>query len=222
MMTITSVSKEKTSVILLLRLCIHPLRQLLLIMLLMFLAGQFHLCESLSNHNNEISRRNAVKQVGAAVAAGCGVLLNDNNNIVPNNINTNVVANAATISSTYISNNFNSVPNENNQNPSPILSIPMSGSTCTTKSCLLNIPRVGYSLYNTPIEQVQRGTEIAIRSGIYHLDTATQYNSTGEVGKAITNYIQNGRQKLCIEAEKSELIDVMDSSYAYYQQTKYK
>ncbi|OEU12874.1 Aldo/keto reductase [Fragilariopsis cylindrus CCMP1102] len=51
----------------------------------------------------------------------------------------------------------------------------MSGSTCTTKSCLLNIPRVGYSLYKTPIEQVQRGTEIALRSGIYHLDIATQY-----------------------------------------------
>jgi diketogulonate reductase-like aldo/keto reductase len=236
-MMMTSASKE-TSVALRLRLFI-PLTRLLLLQVLLLLTGQqFHLCESLSSSsssnssNNEISRRNAAKQVVLSTTAAIITATSSTIN--------NVVANAATTSSSSSSTLLPIAPilladYYENENPPPILSIPipmstsvMTAATASTTTTtmptsasstnvnFLNIPRVGYSLYKTPIDQVERCTEIALRSGIYHIDVATQYSSNVEVGKAIHKYLKDGRDKLCVEKEKPELIELMDQSYQYY------
>ena len=88
-------------------------------------------------------------------------------------------------------------------NPPPILN-PTS----------LGIPRVGYSFYKTPKEMVERCAAIALRSGVTHLDLATQYQSNAEIGKAIRTYLKDGRKKLALE-ENTELLELMDASFRY-------
>ncbi len=89
------------------------------------------------------------------------------------------------------------------ENPPPILSLPS-----------LDIPRVGYSFYKTPVDKAERCAALALRSGATHLDLATQYESNVEIGKAIRTYLQSGRTKLATE-EKPELLELLDASCKY-------
>lgn len=92
------------------------------------------------------------------------------------------------------------------ENPPPTLSLPNPVS--------IDIPRVGFSFYKTPIDKVERAAALALRSGVTHLDVASQYESNAEVGKAIRTYLQSGRSKLATE-EKPELLEMLDASCKY-------
>jgi len=70
---------------------------------------------------------------------------------------------------------------------SPLLSLSSSSSSSSFR-----IPRVGYSLYNTPKEQVTRCVEVALRSGVQYFDFGTHYGTNREVGHALAQYIQRG------------------------------
>ena len=59
----------------------------------------------------------------------------------------------------------------------------------------ISIPRIGYSLYKTELDQVPRCIEVALDAGIRHFDVATQYGSNEIVGKALQEYIKNGNKK---------------------------
>mmetsp|Transcript_4027 Transcript_4027/g.10535 ORF Transcript_4027/g.10535 Transcript_4027/m.10535 type:complete len:460 (-) Transcript_4027:113-1492(-) len=100
-----------------------------------------------------------------------------------------------------------------NENPPPILSLPIKPPSISTKYTLI-IPRVGYSFYKTAPDKAERCAALALRSGITHLDLATQYGSNAEVGKTIRTYLRHGREKLALE-ENPELIKLIDASYKY-------
>ena len=99
------------------------------------------------------------------------------------------------------------------ENPPPMLSLQI-GSPSVPTPITLDIPRVGYSFYKTPIGKVERCTALALRSGVTHLDLATQYESNAEIGKTIRTFLRYGRTKLATE-EKPELLELLDASYAY-------
>ena len=96
------------------------------------------------------------------------------------------------------------------ENPPPLLSLPVGSSSKTT----MDIPRVGYSFYKTPADKAERGAALALRSGVTHLDVATQYESNAEIGKAIRTFLKEGRAKLGTD-EKPELLELIDGSYKY-------
>ena len=100
-----------------------------------------------------------------------------------------------------------------NENPPPLLSLPIK-SPLIPQTSILNIPRVGYSFYKTAPDKAERCAALALRSGITHLDLATQYESNTEVGKAIRTYLRYGRDKLASE-EDPELLKFIDASYKY-------
>jgi 2,5-diketo-D-gluconate reductase A len=56
----------------------------------------------------------------------------------------------------------------------------------------ISIPRVGYSLYKTPADQVPDGVALALKAGIRHFDCASQYGSNEIAGKTLTDYVQTG------------------------------
>jgi diketogulonate reductase-like aldo/keto reductase len=56
----------------------------------------------------------------------------------------------------------------------------------------ISIPRVGYSLYKTPADQVPDGVALALKAGIRHFDCASQYGTNEIVGKTLTDYVQTG------------------------------
>jgi hypothetical protein len=93
--------------------------------------------------------------------------------------------------------------------PAPILAIrggPKGKS-------VVKIPRVGYSLYKTPIDQAARCTSLALRTGIQYLDVGTLYNSNEEVAKSLKKYLDIGMSGLKLEKEeKPELLEVLDAT----------
>lgn len=105
------------------------------------------------------------------------------------------------------------------QNPPPILSVPMK-SASKSMPTTLDVPRVGYSFYKTAPDKAERCSALALRSGVTHLDIATQYESNAEIGKTIRTYLQFGRTKLASE-EKPELLELMDAA-CQYQATRIK
>jgi 2,5-diketo-D-gluconate reductase A len=58
----------------------------------------------------------------------------------------------------------------------------------------VSIPRVGYSLYKTPADQVPDGVRLALQAGIRHFDVGTQYGTNALVGKTLQDYVENGIQ----------------------------
>jgi 2,5-diketo-D-gluconate reductase A len=56
----------------------------------------------------------------------------------------------------------------------------------------VSIPRVGYSLYKTPAEQVPDSIQLALQAGVRHFDVATQYGTNEIVGKALQDYVERG------------------------------
>ena len=60
----------------------------------------------------------------------------------------------------------------------------------------IRIPRIGYSLYKTDPDQVQRGINIALHAGVRHFDVASLYNTNDIVGDALFQYCNNGLPKL--------------------------
>jgi diketogulonate reductase-like aldo/keto reductase len=57
---------------------------------------------------------------------------------------------------------------------------------------LVSVPRVGYSLYKTEVDQAERCVQIALQAGIRHFDVATSYGSNAQVGKALQQYLSQG------------------------------
>lgn len=101
--------------------------------------------------------------------------------------------------------------------PLPIMSVPIQST-----STILKVPRVGYSFYKTAPDKAKRCAALALRSGVKHLDLATQYESNTEIGKVIRNYLKYGRTKLALD-EKTELLDLMDAAYqCEYERTEYE
>ena len=98
------------------------------------------------------------------------------------------------------------------ENPPPILSLPIQAVPKINTN--IDIPRVGYSFYKTAPDKAERCAALALRSGVTHLDLATQYGSNAEIGKAIRTYVKSGRTKLALE-EKTELLDLLDASHRY-------
>jgi diketogulonate reductase-like aldo/keto reductase len=69
-----------------------------------------------------------------------------------------------------------------------------STSSATTSAAVdvISIPRVGYSFYKTPTDQVGLCAALALRAGVRHFDVATQYGTNEEVGKVLQVYIKSG------------------------------
>lgn len=99
------------------------------------------------------------------------------------------------------------------EDPPPILSLLIKSESTPTPTTL-NIPRVGYSFYKTAPDKVERCTALALRSGVTHLDVATQYESNAEIGKTIRTYLRSGRTKLATE-ERPELLELADAAYKF-------
>lgn len=59
-------------------------------------------------------------------------------------------------------------------------------------SLSISIPRIGYSLYKTPIDQVPKCMELALQAGVQHFDVASLYGTNNEVGLALKSYLRNG------------------------------
>lgn len=60
----------------------------------------------------------------------------------------------------------------------------------------LSIPRVGYSLYKTPEDQVIDGVKLALAAGVRHFDVGSQYGTNSIVGEALQDYIRKGSSTL--------------------------
>jgi diketogulonate reductase-like aldo/keto reductase len=76
----------------------------------------------------------------------------------------------------------------------------------------LQIPRVGYSLYKTPSDQVSRAVSLALRSGVRHFDVATQYGSNKEFAKAVSTYLDSDVLAINLSDETPELLAVLDKT----------
>jgi Aldo/keto reductase family len=59
--------------------------------------------------------------------------------------------------------------------------------TTAARNRRLEIPRVGYSLYKTPVEQVEECIALALRAGIRQFDCATDYRTNAAVGAALSS-----------------------------------
>ena len=78
----------------------------------------------------------------------------------------------------------------------------------------IKIPRVGYSLYKTPAEEVGRCVTLALRSGVRHIDVASLYGSNAQVAPPLKQYLDGGGAglaTLCRE-EDPELLDLFDAT----------
>lgn len=75
---------------------------------------------------------------------------------------------------------------------------------------VLRLPRVGYSLYKTPSEQVARGTLLALKAGIKHFDIGSDYGTNEEVAKALRHYLNVGLSGLNLSTESPELLEFLD------------
>lgn len=105
--------------------------------------------------------------------------------------------------------------------PPPLLTL--SNNNNNKNGGYLKIPRVGYSLFKTGSEQTERCTLLALLSGVTHLDMATQYNNTDDVGIAIQRYLQDGREGIreyLQQSEKPELLSFMEQTYQQHSQRK--
>jgi len=166
----------------------------------LFLLAQYG--ESLSPP--EIGRRDVFSK--AAVAASVAITLKPSNAVSSfDPSTTNVIGVEIEIPKIY---NIRSI-----ENPPPIISLPIKSPSMSTPTTL-DIPRVGYSFYKTSLDKVERCAALALRSGVTHLDLATQYESNAEIAKTIRTYLRFGRTKLATE-EKPELLELMDASYKY-------
>ncbi len=63
---------------------------------------------------------------------------------------------------------------------------------------VVQIPRIGYSLYKTPNDNdgVQRGINLALSSGVRHFDVASLYGTNNVVGETLLSYCLKGLPKL--------------------------
>ena len=97
-----------------------------------------------------------------------------------------------------------------NTDPSPNLLIRGKKPSST-----IYIPRVGYSLYKTPLEQVPRCVALALRTGIRHFDLATLYGSNSMISKPLQQYLNGGLAALnkdYYNNEKIELLQLLDNT----------
>ena len=59
-------------------------------------------------------------------------------------------------------------------------------------NAMLSVPRVGFSLYKTPQDQVERCVQLALEAGVQHFDVATAYGTNQEAGRVFQRYLVNG------------------------------
>jgi len=162
-----------------------------------------------------VSRREAAhKVIATTTGIITGSILLINNPVSSSSSNNNFIANA--VDATIVLDEITVKESEELVPVAPILSMVRNSQG---RSMELEIPRVGYSFYNTPIEQVGRCTDLALRSGIFYLDLATQYGSTQEIGNSIRKYLNFGRYQLGIQ-ETPEIQNLADKAYQYYDETK--
>lgn len=76
----------------------------------------------------------------------------------------------------------------------------------------IKIPRIGYSFYKTAEDQAERCTNLALRSGILHLDVGTQYGSNSVIAKSVKRFLDIDLSGLQIMDEKPELLEFLDAT----------
>ena len=79
---------------------------------------------------------------------------------------------------------------------------------------IIQIPRVGYSLYKTAPDLIPRCTATALRAGVRHFDVASLYGSNAEIAAPLKLYIGNGLKGLdkVYKEEKDELLEILDAT----------
>lgn len=98
--------------------------------------------------------------------------------------------------------------------PSPLL--PIRGGKGGKSA--VQIPRVGYSLYKTPPDQVARCVALALRCGVRHFDVASLYGSSSEAYRPLKLYLDEGFLGLTkgksqlLSEEKDELLLLLDET----------
>ena len=93
--------------------------------------------------------------------------------------------------------------------PPPAFSMPSNPTTRLSNGVVF--PRIGYSLYKTPADQVATAVRLALAAGVRQFDVATQYGTNEIVGRVLQDYIQRGRASL---EEDMESIVVVGGSTA--------
>ena len=93
------------------------------------------------------------------------------------------------------------------EDPPPLLTI-----RGAKKEGTLKIPRVGYSFYKTPQDQVARCTSLALLAGVRHFDVASQYGTNKEIGMTLKQYLDIGISGISVKDEKPELLQLLDAT----------
>jgi len=96
-------------------------------------------------------------------------------------------------------------------NPDPPPTLVIRNPT-SSNGVVCTIPRIGYSFYKTPLEQVERCTRLALRAGIRQFDIATDYGSNSEFAKALASYLNVGMTGLDFSTETQEVSDRLDAA----------
>lgn len=93
------------------------------------------------------------------------------------------------------------------KDPPPLLTIRGAKKEGTIK-----IPRVGYSFYKTPQDQIARCTSLALLAGVRHFDVASQYGTNQEISMPLKRYLDIGVSGISVKDEKPELIQLLDAT----------
>jgi len=62
----------------------------------------------------------------------------------------------------------------------------------TSEGKQIVIPRIGYSLYKTDADQVEKGIQLALEAGTRHFDVASEYGTNDIVGQTLKEYVIKG------------------------------
>ena len=66
---------------------------------------------------------------------------------------------------------------------------PVNDANIALPRTTISMPRIGYSLYKTPTEQVPEGVRLALAAGVRHYDVATAYGTTAAAATVLHNDI---------------------------------
>lgn len=84
-------------------------------------------------------------------------------------------------------------------NPGPLLRLPTYSKNKNERNInkqkqnnYISIPSIGYSLYKTEPDQVERCLSLALNSGVRHFDVATLYKSNIQIGNILSKFIKLG------------------------------
>ncbi|KAL7521433.1 hypothetical protein ACHAWX_007655 [Stephanocyclus meneghinianus] len=94
-------------------------------------------------------------------------------------------------------------------NPSPNAFLRTADPKLTTR---VSMPLIAYSFYKTSPEQSPRGLALALRAGIRHFDTATDYGNFDVLAPMLRQYWNSGEISWRFADEKDELLRTLDDA----------